>query len=677
MRLFPIATIALLLAGGAPLTAQTHPSISAVDPANLDTTCAPCRDFFQFTNGGWDRKAVIPPQYSTYGVDREIMDRNEALLHRILDGAAREASHTDDPTTRLVGTFYGSCMDSVRARTEDVAPVRPLFREIAAVDSRSSLAALLGELTRHEIGVGIPVFPYADLAHSDTLRLNSYQGAYGLPDRDYYLRSDSAFRAARRDYRAHLLRMFRLIGDSPSAARADAERAWRLESALARAALPSEQATKFPLLHHPASRGRLDSLAPHVVWTRYLGALGAPGLRQMNVMIPSELRALDSLVGTAPLEDWKAYLRWRTASFAAEYLSPRFEREHLAYLRIVSGQARLRPRWQRCLEATDQQIGEALGQAYVRVAFTPAAKARMLEMVANLRTALHARLEHLTWMSDTTRATAVAKLDSMTAKIGYPDRWRDYSRLSIAAGSFLPNVLAAQRFEIDRQLARVDGLVDRTEWGMTPPTVNAYFNPSNDEIVFPAGILQPPFFDPAADDAVNYGATGAVIGHEMLHAFDDNGRHFNAHGDLREWWTSADSAAFERRADVVVRQYAGYVGLDTIHINGRLTLGENLADIGGLRVAYDAWELARRQHPDSASIGGFTPAQRFFLAFANSWRTKVRPESLRNWLVSDPHSPMRWRVNGAVSQVEAFARAFGCRAGDPMVQPAEGRLELW
>jgi putative endopeptidase len=394
-------------------------------------------------------------------------------------------------------------------------------------------------------------------------------------------------------------------------------------------------------------------------------------------MIPQELAALDSLIGAAPLEDWRAYLSWRVASFAAPFLSPRFEREHLALRRIISGETRLKPRWQRCLDATDQRIGEALGRAYVRIAFTPEAKARMLDLVGNLRTALRRRLERVPWMSDTTRAFALAKLDSMGTKIGYPDRWRDYSALVARPGSFLENVLAAQRFEMDRQNRRVDGLVDREEWLMTPPTYNAYFNPSNNEIVFPAGILQPPLFDPQADDAVNYGATGATIGHELLHAFDDNGRHFDAEGNLREWWTSADSTRFEHRADVVVAQYNGYVAIDTMRINGRLTLGENLADIGGLMVAYDAWRLALEGKPEPPPIQGFTVEQRFFLAYANSWREKTRPEAERALLVSNPHSPERWRVNGVVGHLEAFGRAFGCKAGDPMVRLPDERLELW
>lgn len=677
MRAVSLITTLLTLAAVAVAPAQTPGPIRAVDPARFDTTCAPCRDFFRYANGGWDARTTIPAQYTSYGTSREVQDRNEALLRRILEDAAREAPPTSDSTTRLVGTFFGSCMDSVRAKREDAAPLAPLLRRIAAIRTRGDVSKVLGAFQHQSVDAGVPIFPFPDLAHSDTLRLNLYQGSFGLPDRDYYLRPDSAFASARKHYRAHMVRMFRLLRETPAEAGADAERVYRLETALATAALPAEQATKFPELHHPVSRSGLDSIAPHVDWSRYLAALGLPALTQLNLMIPGELAGLDSLMGNAPLADWRAYLRWRAASFAAPYLSPRFEQEHLALSRITRGETRLKPRWQRCLIVTDQEIGEALGQAYVRVAFPPEAKARMLAMVGNLRAALRHRLEHLQWMSDTTRTAALAKLDAMKSKIGYPDHWRDYSRLVVRPGSFLPNLLAAQRFEVERQEARVNGLVDRSEWGMTPPTYNAYHNPSNNEIVFPAGILQPPLFDLSADDAVNYGGIGAVIGHEMLHAFDDNGRHFDAHGDLREWWTRSDSVGFEQRANVVVAQYNGYVAIDTMHINGRLTLGENLADIGGLTVAYDAWQLSLQGKPAPAPIGGFTPDQRFFLAFANFWREKTRPEAERMYLVSDPHSPERWRVNGTVSNLEAFATAFGCHAGDPMVRPPAQRLQLW
>jgi putative endopeptidase len=659
------------------LEAQVPPSVRAIDPANFDTTCSPCQDFFRYANGGWDARTTIPPQYTTYGVSREVQDRNEALLRSILERATRDASHTADSTTRLVGTFYGSCMDSVRAKREDAAPLKDHLRRLASIRTRDELAHELGALQREGIDVGAPLFHYADFAQSDTLRLHFYQGSYGLPDRDYYLRSDSAFAAARKDYRAHMLRMFRLLGLSTPQAKREADQAWQVEVALARSALPAEEATKFPKLHHPHERAALDTLAPHMAWNRLFAAYGVPGLSQLNVAIPTELRAIDSLVARAPLDTWRSYLRWRLVSFAAPYLSPRFEQEHLALRRITRGEAALKPRWQRCLYAVDEQIGEALGKAYVRVAFTPEAKARMLSMIGNLRAALRARMERLDWMSDETQKAAHAKLDAMTAKIGYPDRWRDYSRLTVRPGPFLHNVLAAQRFEKDRRNRRVNRLVDRTEWEMTPPTYNAYHNPSNNEIVFPAGILQPPLFDPAADDAMNYGAIGSVIGHELLHAFDDNGRHFDARGNMRGWWTSADSAAFEQRAEIVVAQYGGYVAIDTLRVNGRLTLGENLADIGGLMVAYDGWQLSLGGKPLPQAVDGFTPDQRFFLAFANAWRDKARPEAERNWAVSNPHTTVRWRVNGSVSHHPAFAKAFRCRPGDPMVRPPEQRLQIW
>ena len=555
--------------------------------------------------------------------------------------------------------------------------MQPQLRRIAGIRTRGDLAEVLGELQRQGVDVGAPTFAYPDLAQSDTLRLNLYQGSYRLPDRDYYLRADSAFATARRDYRAHVVRMFQLLGETPVAAREDAERVWRLEHALARAALPAEKATKFPELHHPVSRRALDSLAPHLDWTRYLAAFGVPRPTQVNVMIPGELAALDSLVGAAPLADWRAYLRWSVASFAAPFLGPRFEAEHLAHHRIVGGSTELKPRWQRCLDAADEHIGEALGQAYVRVAFPPEAKSRMLALVANLRTALRHRLERVAWMSNTTRAAALAKLDSMTSKIGYPDRWRDYSRLAIRPGSFLPNVLAAQRFEIDRQNARIDGLVDRSEWIMSPPTYNAYHNPPNNEIVFPAGILQPPLFDPAADDAVNYGAIGFIIGHELLHAFDDNGRHFDAHGNLREWWTpvglSRVRAASRRRRHSVQRLRGGRHDAYQRTTDPGGEPRRHRGPHGGVRrVAALAAGQARsgadrRLHARAALLPGI----RELLAGEDA------AGGAAEYAVSNAHSPERWRVNGVVGHLEAFARAFGCRAGDPMVRPAAERLQLW
>jgi putative endopeptidase len=676
MRAVALAASVLLVTVAA-LPAQVPGPVRPIDRARFDTTCAPCRDFFRYANGGWEARIEVPPHSASYGVGREIQDRTEGLLHKILEDAARTAPGSTDSTGRLIGVFYGSCMDSVRARREGASPLQPQLRRIAGIRTRADLAEVLGEFQRQGLDVGTPAGAYPDPLQSDTLRLTLYQGGYGLPDRDYYLRDDSAFATARKDYRAHVVRMFQLLQETSVAAREDAERAWRLEHALARATLPAERATNLAELHHPVSRPALDSLAPHLNWTRYLAALGVPRPALINLMIPSQLAALDSLVGAAPLADWRAYLRWRVASFAAPFLGPRFEAEHEAHHRILGLSRGLGPLRQRCLEATDQHIGEALGREYVRVAFPPEARAGMLALVDNVRAALHRRLERATWMSGPTRAAALVKLDAMTAKISYPDRWRDYSRLVIRPGSFLSNILAAQRFEVDRQNAMIDGPVDHSEWSLTPPSYDAYHDPTNNEIVFPAGILQPPLFDPAADDAVNYGAIGSMIGHELLHAVDQNGRHFDAHGRPRDWWAPADSAEFERRARVVVTQYSGYVVVDTVRVNGRMTLEENLADIGGLLVAYDAWRLSLRGHPAPPPIDGFTPEQRFFLAFANSLRVKTRLEAQRRQAVESPYAPERWRVNGVVGHLEAFANAFGCREGDPMVRSAAERLQLW
>lgn len=667
----------LLLLTTASGRAQSDPSLRAIDSSRIDSTCSPCQDFFRYANGRWLDRTTIPPQYSIYGLGREVQDRNEALLRRILEGAAREARTTSDPNTRRVGLFYGSCMDSTRAEREGVAPLQESLARIGRIRTRQDLATALGRLARDGVNAGLPVLSYPDFAQSDTMRLHFYQGGIGLPDREYYLSADSVFAAARRDYRAHMTRMLLLLGLDSADAPAARDQAWAVEMVLARAALPAEEATKLFKLHHPATRPQLDTLGPRMDWSRYFDGLGVPGISQVNVAVPQQLRALDSLSGSVPIGEWRAYLQWRLASAAAPWLDSRFAREALELRRITRGETSLKPRWQRCLDAADDMIGEALGEAYVREAFSPKAKARVLEMIAGITAVMRDRIRNLSWMAPATKQAALAKLEALGAKIGYPDRWRDYSKLDIREGSFFANVLAARRFESDRTLGRANQPVDRTEWYMTPPTYNAYHSSANVEIVFPAGILQPPLFDPAADDAVNYGATGATIGHEILHAFDDNGRHVDARGNLREWWTPEDSAAFERRADLIVEQYEGYLAVDTLRVNGRLTLGENLADIGGLMIAYEAWRRTLEGKPTPPPIDGYTAEQRFFLAYANSWREKVRPESERNWAVSNPHAPVRWRVNGVVGHLPAFGEAFGCAPGAPMVVPPERRMQIW
>jgi putative endopeptidase len=405
--------------------------------------------------------------------------------------------------------------------------------------------------------------------------------------------------------------------------------------------------------------------------------MGVPITSAVNVSQPEFVKALDAMVSRVPLDDWKAYLRWRVVDGAAPALSSAFVNEDFRMRQVLTGAKELLPRWKRCLQATDRSMGEALGQAYVEKTFTPAAKARALEMVQNLEAVLRDRLTSLDWMSESTRQQAIVKLDAIINKIGYPDKWRDYSALTVARRPFVLNQLAATEFERKRTLAKVGKPVDRSEWGMTPPTVNAYYSPTFNEIVFPAGILQPPFFDPNVDDAVNYGAMGAVIGHEMTHGFDDQGRQFDAKGDLRDWWTPADAAEYKKRAQLVVHQFNGYIGVDTLHVNGQLTLGENIADLGGLKIAYAAMERAMATKGRPPLIDGWTPEQRFFLSWARIWRRNVRPEAARQALITDPHSPSKWRVNGPLSNMPEFTRAFGCQAGDPMVRPDSVRAQIW
>ena len=670
----------LLPLGATPVLAQqdsVFPPLHAVDRANFDTTCAPCRDFFGYVNGGWLARTTIPPQYSITGVDRDIQDRTEALLHRILDKAGRDAHTATDADTRRIGLFYGSCMDSVRVDQEGAKPLQSRLDRIAAIRSRAQLVGVMAELERDGVNGPIPYFAYPNFKNSRVMGFHLYQGGLGLPDRDFYLRGDSQFTAIRREYTAHVGRMLTLLRSPKDSAGADARRVVALETAIARTSIPAQDTRAFSRLYHPTARASLLRMAPDIDWNGFFSATAVGAPDTINVAIPGFIRGVDSLIRTASIADWQAYLRWQLASATAPALSTPFQQEALVLRHLTRGETQLKPRWQRCQQATDQAIGQALSREYVKVAFPPEAKVRMQAMIANLRAAMRDRLNALTWMSDSTRAQALKKLDAVSPKIGYPDKWRDYSKLVLVRGPYVTNYLAAQRFETDRQLAQVGKPVDRTEWRMTPPTYNAYYNPAFNEIVFPAGILQPPLFDPTADDAVNYGATGATIGHELTHGFDDQGRYFDAVGNLRNWWTTQDSTQYEKRAQLVVDQYNGYIAVDTFHVNGRLTLGENIADIAGLTIAYDAWRRSLAGKPEPAPIDGFTAKQRFFIAYAVSWREKVRAETERTWAVSNPHSSVRWRVNGVVGHVPAFAEAFGCKTGDSLARTPEQRMQIW
>ena len=554
---------------------------------------------------------------------------------------------------------------------------QPLLARIDAIRTAQDLTRALGPL---EAEAGLAPFgagPGPDAKNSNVLIVSASQGGLGLPDRDLYLKDDARSKSIREAYVGHAARYFALTGADAATARADAERILALETQMAQATM-SRVAMRDPsATYHKMTLAEFQRTTPHIDWASYFRAQQAPAFTDINVRQPGYFTAIDSLLASAPMESWRAYLRYQAIEGAAGALSSAFVNEQFRFGAVFSGAKEQQPRVKRCTQSTNGALGEAVGQEYVRRTFTPEARARALRMVETLRTALHDKIEALPWMSDSTKQQAIAKLAAFTPKIGYPDTWRDYSALEVQDGPYLTNLKRVQDFNRVRNWSKLGKPIDRTEWGMTPPTVNAYYNPSWNEIVFPAGILQPPFYDPAADDAVNYGAMGAVIGHEMTHGFDDQGRQFDAKGNLRDWWTAGDAAKYKVQAQKVVDQFDGYTVVDSAtHVNGQLTLGENIADLGGLTIAYAAMQKAYEGKPRT-TIDGFTPEQRFFLGWAQVWRTLQRDEAAKTQVQTDPHSPGEWRVNGPLSNMPEFKAAFGCKDGDRMVRPAEQRAQIW
>jgi putative endopeptidase len=649
-----------------------------IDPVNLDTTCSPCKDFFQYANGGWLKRSEIPGDQPRWGSFNELQEQNYAALEGVLTEAAASASSTNDANMRKLGTFYGSCMDSTAIERAGIAPLQGELNQIAAIRDRRGIEAAILRLHRLGVPAGFFFRSNPDAKKSARTIAEVYQGGLGLPDRDYYTKSDSASERIRRQYIEHVAKMLQLSGQDNTEANGGAQAIMKLETALANASMTLEAQRDPEAVYHLTTTAALQKETPAFSWNSYLSGLGLNNVTEVNVAQPKFVGAFDSLLTALPVEDWKAYLRWNLVSNTAPALSTPFVKESFRFnSTVLQGVKEMRARWKRCLRLTDNAVGEILGQAYVRKNFSPEAKARALEMVRNIRAELHSRLGQLTWMSAETKKKAYAKLDSIINKIGYPDSWRDYAKLEARPGPFVSNLLLANEFETRRQLAKIGRPTDRTEWGMTPPTVNAYYNPPTNEVTFPAGIMQPPFFNPNADDAVNYGGMGGAIGHEITHGFDDQGRQFDAQGNLSGWWTEVDTKEFNRRAEVVQRQFDGYVAIDTLHVNGKLTLGENIADLGGLLIAHGAYRRSLKGKPEPAPIDGLTGDQRFFLAWAQIWRAKSRPEYTRLLINVDPHAPPKFRTNGPLSNIQAFAQAFGCKPGDPMVRPESERAQIW
>jgi putative endopeptidase len=645
--------------------------------ADLDTTCSPCRDFFQYATGGWLERTTIPAAYPAWSSFDELRDRNEAVLHRLLDRAAADTSAPAGSTTHKLGLFYATCMDSARADADGVRPLQPELNRIGSVASRADLVAEIARLHRATVPALFGLRADQDAKQSTQVIAVVSQGGLGLPDRDHYTKTDTASVRLRQAYVEHQARLLELLGEPAAVAQADARTVLTIETALATASMTRVELRDPNATYHKMTIAELEAIAPAFGWGDYLRATGPISIDALNVAQPRFFQEVNRLLTDVPLADWQAYLRTRLVSSAAPWLGSQFDAEAFRFRQVLVGVKEQLPRWKRCLQRADGSLGHALGQAYVEETFPPAAKARALAMVEHLKAVLRDRLTSLEWMSDSTRRQALAKLDAFQTKIGYPDVWRDYSGLAIEQGPFLDNLRRAAEFEHARRMATIGGPVDRTEWQMTPPTVNAYYTPTMNEIVFPAGILQPPFFDPDADDAVNYGSMGAVIGHEMTHGFDDRGRQYDADGNLRDWWTREDGERFQSRARLVERQFSGYFAVDSTRVNGKLTLGENIADLGGLMIAYAALEHSLAGKPVPPKIDGFTAEQRFFLAWARIWRSKRRPEYAHLLATTDAHAPGQWRANGPLADMPAFARAFGCKGGDPMVQPDSVRPQIW
>jgi putative endopeptidase len=641
---------------------------------NLDRTCKPCDNFYEFAMGGWMKANPIPPEYPNWGTFTQLRDNNLTAMRSILEAAAK----TDAPAgsnEQKIGDFYASCMDTAAIEAAGLKPIAGKLKEIEAIHDRVSLDAAIAKLQEQGANALFRFSSGQDIKDSTRVIAQASQGGLGMPDRDYYFRDDDKSKQLRADYQQHVATMFTLAGDPANAAATEAKTVMEIETALAKASRTRVELRDPEKNYHLLPLAELKTLTPDWSWETYLRDIGAPPLEQINVRQPEFFKEVNQELSDVPLPDWKIYLRWQVIHAAAPQLAEKFVQENFDfYDRKLSGTKEVLPRWKRCVQATDRNLGEALGQVYVDKHFPPAAKARAKEMVGNLIAALRADIPTLSWMGPETRKEALAKLEAFTVKIGYPDKWRDYSKLTIDRTSYDANVRRSFEFEYARQVAKIGKPVDRGEWGMTPPTVNAYYNSSLNEIVFPAGILQPPFYDPNADDAVNYGGIGAVIGHEISHGFDDQGSKFDGQGNLHEWWTPEDRKNFTERGDCVVNQFNGYEVEPGLHQNGKLVLGESIGDLGGLTIAYAAYEKSiEGKRPKD--IDGFTPEQRFFLGWAQVWGANQRAEAARLQTNTDPHPLARFRGNGPPSNMAAFAKAFGCKKGDAMVR--EQSCKIW
>lgn len=674
MRILRFLVTLTFLAGVAAAQTSAGPTktpatqIAGLDLTAIDKTADPCENFYQYACGSWLKNNPIPADQASWGRFNELAERNRAYLREILENAAKATDRT--PNEQKIGDYYASCMDEATINKKGLAAIRPAMDRINSLKDKSELTDMIAHLHRHGIDVLFSFGSGADFANAKEVIAQADQGGLSLPDRDYYLKDDPKTVEQRKAFVEHVTNMFKLMGDSSEKAAAEAEVVLRIETALAKGSMDRVERREPEKIYHKISTQEWQALTPSLSFTRYLSEIGAPSFASLNVAVPDFFKALNAELNAASLDDLKTYFRWHFVHSQAAFLSQPFVDENFNfYGKVMTGAKELRPRWKRCVSYTDADLGEALGQVYVEKHFPPEAKERTLKMVKALEAALHSDIEGLDWMSPETKKQALIKLAAIENKIGYPQKWRDYSSLKIVRDDFLGNTLRANEFETERELHKIGKPLDKQEWQMTPPTVNAYYEPTENNINFPAGILQPPFFDFNGDEAVNFGGIGAVIGHELTHGFDDQGALFDAQGNLKNWWRPSDEKAFKERTQCLVDEYDGFVAVDDVHVRGKLTLGENTADNGGLRIALMAL-LASMAHDKKqpVKVDGYTPEQRLFLGWGQIWCQNMRPEMARLLALNNEHSPGKWRVNGVVSNMPEFEKAWGCKAGQAMVR---------